>query len=210
MWRFTRSTMTKSLLTIISITLLATQFALADCETSNIPGHYIGRYVDNNDGTILDKMTKLTWMKCDVDIPWDAENKKCLYPTDVLGGGTGRISYTWQEALIAANNININGFAENREWRLPNIKELTSILELNCLSLNGTNGAYAINTNFFDIDSSIYWSSTPHAEAFNPKDGNPYVNQAWNVTYRGNSSNIGAIFSQITEKYHVRLVRDFN
>ena len=202
--------MTKSLLAIISISFLATQFALADCATSNIPGHYNGRYVDKNDGTIQDKMTSLVWMKCDADISWDAENKKCQPPTDVLGGGTGRITYTWQDALIKAQSININTFAGLSGWRLPNVKELTSILELNCLSLNGVDASYAIDKKYFDIDTSIYWSSTPHAEAFDAKNGNPYINQAWNVTFRRNTSNIGAVFSEINQKYNVRLVRDEN
>lgn len=202
--------MTKSLLTIISATFLTTQIAFATCATSNIPGHYTGRYVDNNNGTITDKMTNLMWMKCDVDVPWDDVNKRCQPPTDVLGGGTGRTAYTWQEALIEASNMNVNGFADFRDWRLPNIKELASILELNCLSNNPNevDGTYAIDKSVFSIDVSTYWSSTPHPEAFDAKDGSPFINQAWNVNFRRNTSDIGAVYKEINQTYYVRLVRD--
>jgi len=202
--------MTKSFLSVISITLLATQFAFATCATSNIPGHYTDRYTDNNDGTILDKMTNLMWMKCDVDVTWDDVNKICQPPTDVLGGGTGRITYTWQEALLAANNTNINGFANKSDWRLPNIKELASILELNCLSNNPNeaDSTYAIDKSVFSTDVSTYWSSTPHPEAFDAEDGSPFINQAWSVTFRRNTSDIGAIFKKIHEPFNVRLVRN--
>jgi len=203
--------MIKPLLTIISTTILTTQLVFATCATSNIPGHYTGRYVDNNNGTISDKMTKLLWMKCDLDVPWDDVGKKCQPPTDVLGGGTGRTTYTWQEALIAANNTNINGFAGyNVTWRLPNVKELASILELNCLSNNPNevNGTYAIDTTVFSTEVSTYWSSTPHPEAFDAENGSPFINQAWNVNFRRNTSDIGAVFSDINQTFHVRLVAD--
>jgi len=202
--------MTKSLFTIISITFFTTQFAFATCATSNIPGHYTGRYVDNNDGTISDKMTKLLWMKCDLDIAWDSANQTCQYTEEAFGNTVAktRISYTWQEALIAASNTNINGFANNRNWRLPNVKELASILELNCLSNNPNevNGTYAIDTSIFSTQVSTYWSSTPRPEAFDAEDGSPFINQAWNVNFRRNTSDIGVVFSGINQTFHVRLV----
>lgn len=204
--------MTKSLLFIISMTLLTSQLAFATCANSNIPGHYNNRYDDMGDGTVKDKMTNLVWMKCDVDVSWNALNSICQPPSEVLGGGEGRTTYTWQNALIEARNTNVNGFADKRDWRLPNIKELASILELNCLASNPNevDGTYAIDTDAFSIDVSTYWSSTPHAEAYDAKDGSPYINQAWNVAFRRNTSDIGAVFSDITQTFNVRLVRDDN
>ncbi len=59
------------------------------------------RFIDNNDGTITDLATNLTWLKT---------------PTTQV--------YTWEEALNYAENLS---FASNSDWRLPSIKELESI-----------------------------------------------------------------------------------
>ena len=62
--------------------------------------------------------------------------------------------------------------------------------------------------NIFSTEVSTYWSSTPHPEAFDAKDGSPFINQAWNVNFRMNSSDIGPAATDINQTFHVRLVRD--
>jgi hypothetical protein len=59
------------------------------------------KFVDNGDGTIMDKNTGLTWLK-------KPSQKK----------------YTWQQAKEYAENLN---FAGRDTWRLPTLKELISI-----------------------------------------------------------------------------------
>jgi len=194
--------MTKSLFTIISITFLTTQIAFATCATSNIPGHYTDRYIDNNDGTITDKMTNLMWMKCDIDTLWDPVNKTCQLEEEISGtvSPLKRKLYNWQEALMETNNFNLNGFAGKQDWRLPNIKELASLLEPGCLSSSHIN---AIDTSFFSTPANNYWSSTPFPNA---TQNVPSINQAWIVIFRYNSSQMGVYFTDIEQKLSARLV----
>lgn len=60
-------------------------------------------------------------------------------------------SINWENALMRAENLVLGGY---RDWRLPNIKEITSIHDEKSI-------APAVNKNFFSaIRSSKYWSST--------------------------------------------------
>ena len=116
-----------------------------------------GRYTDHGDGTVTDKITKLMWKQC-------SEGQS---GTD-CSGGTATIK-TWQVALQAPANINTQGgFAGYSDWRLPNIKELKSLVERRCF-------LPAINaTHFPNTKSSNYWSSSPRAN---------YSASAWYVYF---------------------------
>lgn len=66
---------------------------------------------------------------------------------------------TWQGALEIAKLLNqSSGFAGYLDWRLPNLKELNSLLALNCSSPS-------INVNLFPntlhTNGINYWTSTP-------------------------------------------------
>ncbi len=63
----------------------------------------VSRYVDNNDGTILDTQTELMWQQAD-----DAA------------------TYSWQQALHHCENLIIG---VHSDWRLPNKRELHSIVD---------------------------------------------------------------------------------
>lgn len=114
-------------------------------------------YTDNGDGTVTDNRTGLTWEK----------------KTDANVNNT----YTWQGALDYAAELNAMnggaGFAGHNDWRLPNIKELLTIVDYGRFnpSIDPIFGptAGALNT-------VRYWSSTSWA-AFNPE-----VN-AWAVDF---------------------------
>ena len=84
------------------------------------------------------------WMRCSLGQTWDGNS--CT--------GTDA-TYTWQHALNAAD---IHSFAGYEDWRVPNIKELGSLVEQDCYSP-------AINQSIFsNAGSNGYWSSSPNAE----------------------------------------------
>ena len=95
------------------------------------------------DGTVLAPKTKLMWMRCLVG------------QTLSSGACTGSATlFTWADALNAAKS---QTFAGHTDWRLPNVKELLSILEDSCYTPS-------LNADLFPIPL-LYtaWSSTPSA-----------------------------------------------
>ncbi len=84
-------------------------------------------YTDNGDGTITDSKTGLIWIKNAIT------------------------TTSWFDALNYAEQLN---YAGHDDWRLPNIKELQSISEVNFFHPS-------IDTNVFPLTGlGIYWSST--------------------------------------------------
>ncbi len=136
---------------------------------------------DNEDGTISDPKTGLIWKKCSEGQSWDSSNNTCT--------GSAQ-TYTWQQALQQAQDVN-GGAGEDlgaSDWRVPNINELASIVELRCFGP-------AVNvTAFPNTPSSVYWSSSPYA---------PNGAVAWEVVFDNGN---GSEFSKNSDNY-VRLVR---
>jgi hypothetical protein len=81
------------------------------------------RFVDNTDGTVTDNLTGLMWLK-------DANCMKTYYPgydTDVTSGDGAVL---WQHALMFMSSLpNSNCGGAYSDWRLPNIRELRSLLD---------------------------------------------------------------------------------
>jgi hypothetical protein len=69
-------------------------------------------YVDNGDGTVTDTCTGLMWQKDTADVSGD-------------GTITDEDRLTWHEALKYCENLNFAGYSD---WRLPNVRELQSII----------------------------------------------------------------------------------
>ena len=110
-------------------------------------------FKDNNDGTVTDRATGLMWMKADSGKLKAGKNKD------------GKMN--WQEALEWAENLECAGYSD---WRLPNVKELQSIVDYT-RSPATTNSA-AIDpvfqtTSFIAEDGQkdypSYWTGTTHA-----------------------------------------------
>lgn len=135
-------------------------------------------FVDNHDGTVLHRLTGLVWMRCALGQTWDGAT--CI-------GQPG--SYPWEQALGEVANFNkAGGFAGNRDWRLPNIKELDSIIELQC-------SFPAINLSVFPSTPEWrFWSSSP--------DFRHPVDSALHANFRNGYTDD----SRTNEAYHVRLV----
>lgn len=132
------------------------------------------RFVDNGDGTVNDEQTGLIWMRCALGQNWDGAT--------CIGSAS---TYTWQQALTVAEG---NVFGGSDAWRLPNIKELNSIIERACVEPS-------INQSIFPVTSSSgFWSSSLKA------DSDDY---GWFVSFGNGSSNY-------TLRYYdgyIRLVR---
>ncbi len=113
-------------------------------------------FVDNGDGTISDLATGLMWQKSD--------------------NGNG---LNWEEALSYAQSQET---ANHSDWRLPNAKELQSIVDYS-RSLQTTNSA-AINPIFNctaitdpenNLNYGFYWTGTTHLDGINPESHAVYI-----------------------------------
>jgi len=133
----------KSLLGLSLLTVLSMPIMAQICETESItPSHPIGQYLDNGDGSITDITNELMWSTCSLGQIY--QNGGC--------SGSANSFTIWDEALSAAdNNNNLAGYSD---WRLPNIKELGSLVERSCV-------APAIDLTLFPTTPSApYWSNT--------------------------------------------------
>jgi len=98
----------------------------------------------HGDGTVTHTPTELTWQRCLVGQSFD-DNATPSDPTDDACTGSPT-DMTWQAALQHADG--------ETDWRLPNIKELASIVEQQCHDP-------AINAAVFpDTPSSYVWSAS--------------------------------------------------
>jgi hypothetical protein len=116
---------------------------------------------DNGNATVTDQATGLVWQKKD--------------------DGTTK---TWQSALDYCNALSM---ASSSDWRLPNIKELRSIVDE-----SGYNPS--IDPVFNGTNASIYWSSS--SSAYSP-------GTAWFVSFGYGDVSPG----NKTYNYYVRCVR---
>jgi len=93
--------------------------------------------VGSGGSEVLDKKTKLIWQRCSLGQSWNGIT--CV--------GTGN-AYSWTDAILQAKSV-------GNDYRLPNIKELESLVEESCYG-NSINENYFLNT-----PTSPYWSASP-------------------------------------------------
>lgn len=133
------------------------------------------RFTVTGDGTVKDKQTGLIWMRCVLGQTLDG--------TICIGNAA---TYTWQQALQAADQYSFIG---NSDWRVPNVKELASIVEEACYEP-------AINQVVFPATPFGWsWTSSPDV------NNNDY---AWLVSF-GNGYSNGS--GNNSRNFYVRLVR---
>lgn len=103
----------------------------------------INNFIDNGDLTISDKATNLMWSKND-----NGEGVK------------------WDDAISYCENSVLGGYTD---WRLPNAKELHSIVDYsrspdttNSPAINALFNSTAITNEAGESDFGFYWSSTTH------------------------------------------------
>jgi hypothetical protein len=114
------------------------------------PAYGINKFVDNNDGTVSDVATGLMWQQADDGIVRD-----------------------WQSAISYAENLTLADYAD---WRLPNAKELHSIVDYS-RSPSSTNSAAidpVFSTSVINDPNGnpghypYFWSSTTLIDGPNP------------------------------------------
>jgi len=95
------------------------------------------------------------------------------------------VARSWEDSLVYCDGLSLGGYSD---WRLPNIKELQTIIDYN-LSYPATDDTY-----FFVSENSLfYWSSTAFANG----------DYSWAVHFGG-----GEVFNlSKSEDYYVRCVR---
>jgi hypothetical protein len=108
------------------------------------PEYGINDLVNNGDGTISDEATGLRWMQDD--------------------SGSGML---WEEALNYCESLDTTGISN---WRLPNAKELQSIVDYsrspdttNTAAIDALFNSTIITNETGAVDYGFYWSSTTHA-----------------------------------------------
>lgn len=109
------------------------------------------RFVDHGDGTVTDRVTGLVWTK-------DARQID--------------VKLNWYDALGTCNALI---FAGHHDWRMPNIKEMLSLIDY------GAHGpALPEDHPFVNLDAGdSYWTSTTSSA---------HVSQAWRVTLKDGGS----------------------
>lgn len=130
-------------------------------------------FLDNGDGAITDNATSLMWAQDD--------------------NGTG---LNWEEALAFVETQNTVDYLGYKDWRLPNAKELQSIVDYS--RSPDTTGSAAIDPLFNatsvtneagEVDYPFYWTGTTHANGSEVSGGfgayvafgraMGYMNGAW-------------------------------
>ena len=118
------------------------------------------RFTDNNDGTVTDNLTGLIWL----------QNANCFSVR------------SWNEALADANQLasgacGLTDGSTAGDWRLPNIRELLSLVhygyEMPPLSNTAGSGRHTTGDPFIGVESFEYWTGT-HFQ---------YSGRAWYVQF---------------------------
>jgi len=124
-------------------------------------------FIDNLDDTVSDMAASLMWQKND-----------------------SLVSYDWDEAINYCENNNLAGYSD---WRLPNAKELQSLVDYTrspdtsqSPAINAVFNSTAIINEAGEQDWGYYWSSTTHLNASGVGDNAAYVSFGRAMGYMNN------------------------
>ena len=128
------------------------------------------RFTDNLDGTITDNLTGLIWL----------QEANC---SDTAGTVSKVAKLTWADSLTWSNNLasgscGLTDGSVAGDWRLPNFRELASLIDYGIGTIGTAPKIPAVNP-FTNFQTDHYWTST----TYRPGSAN-----AWFVSF--NSANI--------------------
>jgi hypothetical protein len=119
------------------------------------------RFTANGDGTVTDHLTGLIWL----------QNAGCLSPA------------IWNKALAEANQLasgqcGLTDGSVAGTWRLPNMIELESLVDVSASNL-----AANLESQFSNVSSGIYWTSTGYYGGEAGFDGESGTIWAWTIRF---------------------------
>lgn len=113
------------------------------CDTSRTISTPLDDFFVNDDGTVTELESGLTWMRCTLGQSWDGVSCK-----------GDAIELSWKEAFKRERQINEGaGYAGLRNWRLPTLSEIAKIVERQC-------NLPRINLTLFpETPSAVFWTA---------------------------------------------------
>lgn len=159
-----------------------------DCyDSPNLMTSSKKEFIVHDNGTVNHLPTGLIWKQCLEGL------------TDNCTVGE-KLSLNWQQALEQVETVNANGgFAGHSDWRLPNPKEVMSIMELGCFRP-------AINLSVFpNMPGSRIWLSTASENVTNLKSWFANYGEVDVGTESGSITDLNA--NRQSQTYAVHLVR---
>lgn len=129
-------------------------------------GYGVNDFHDNGDGTVTDKATGLMWSQNDSGD----------------GVNTGpRSGMTWEEALAWVQQKNSENYLGYSDWRLPNAKEMHSILDYSrapdatgSAAIDPIFNISAITNEKGETDYPWFWTGTTHVKSNGSGSGGVY------------------------------------
>lgn len=167
-------------LVLLVLPLSSASVLAQNCNNTDVVLPDSSRFDINDDGTVTDIESGLTWQRCLIGQQWDG--KTCVGDADL---------YTWQQAAsVLQNSTNVTNrrlSGEARRWRLPKIFELAAIVDLRCNSPR--------------IDLAVFpgTAARPHWTINNVPDN-------WGLAYTLSFGNEGVARAHKSDKHYVRLV----
>jgi len=141
------------------------------------------RFTDNGNGTVTDNLTGLVWM----------QNASCG------GTRTWSLAVAFCALLSDQGSCGLDDGSNPGDWRLPNLKELQSLIYYRCLNPAVPNtagtGQWTAGDPFNSVQPSAYWSSSTYAGGMSTK---------WDVSFAS-----GVVYANDQDdSYHAWCVRD--
>ncbi|MEM8961715.1 MAG: DUF1566 domain-containing protein [Acidobacteriota bacterium] len=124
------------------------------------PDYGVNDFADHGDGTITDRATGLMWSRTDSGMAFD-----------------------WSDALAWVAKMNAASYFGHSDWRLPNAKELQSLVDYDrspdstdSPAIDPIFGVTQIVNELGRADYPFYWTSTTHANvSSNPGNSAVYI-----------------------------------